>query len=121
MLNLLNVWFKIVRKKITYKYLSIMFMVFLLSLITTYLLTDRNIFLSIIIIYVFISAILFGRLFIFHKRLLESNTHDLIKLKPIHPLLGLLIYNQNPLDIFIIFPILIYIQIKNYIVINQKR
>lgn len=112
MLNLIKVWLKVVRKNVTYKYLSIILIFFLFSLLTIYLLTDRNIIFSIVIIYFFISAILFGRLFIFYKRLLESNTYDLIKLKPIPPLLGLLIYNQNLTDIVILLPLLIYIKLR---------
>lgn len=108
-----KIWLKVVKKNVTYKYLSIALIVFLFSLFTTYLFTDRNIIFSIIIIYVFISTILFGRLFIFYKRLLDTDTYDSIKLMPIHSLLGLLIYNQNPLDIFIIFPILILLKISD--------
>ncbi len=97
-----KIWLKVVSKKITLKYLAILSVSIILSL---FLFNIVLIFLLIIIIQSF-------RLFIFYKHIEEDELFYTLKLKPVNPIFGLLIYNQNPLDIFILIPILFYLKIK---------
>lgn len=109
-----KIWSKVIRKFITFKYLSVITLIFFLSLFFIYLFIGKSIINSLIILFVLISIDSSVRLALFYKKLINLNLYDLIKLKPIDPLIGLLIYNHNPLDIVILFPVLIFIKFKNY-------
>lgn len=111
-LNNFLIWFKVIKKYITFKYLSILTFVFLLSLFFINTLTGGNIILSFVILIIIITILVLTRLLLFYKKITDLKLYYIFLLKPANPLFGLLIYNRNPLDIFIIFPILIYINIK---------
>jgi hypothetical protein len=111
-LTYFKIWLKVIKKCITFKYLSIVILVFLPSLFLIYLLLGKNILTSLIGLFILVIIILFVRLFIFYKKIIDLGLFNSLKLKPVDPLFGLLIYNRNPADIFILLPILIYIKIK---------
>ncbi len=47
-----------------------------------------------------------------YKELIKTEQFELILVKPIDPLFGILIFKPNPGDIFILLPILIYIKFR---------
>lgn len=114
MLKYLKIWLKVVRKYVTFKYLSITISIFFLCLFFTNLLFGRNMTTSLIILLTVTIIFIFIRLLLFYKRMVNSESYCLLKLKPINPLFGVLVYNKNPLDIFILLPILLYLKIKDF-------
>ncbi|EKE04852.1 MAG: hypothetical protein ACD_19C00429G0012 [uncultured bacterium] len=109
----IKIWFKVVRDKISFKYLSQTLIFCFISLILIYFLINRNFSLSIFCLFILIATLLVIRLILFYKELVNLKIYDLILLKPIDPLFSLIVYNRNPADIIILLPILIYLKIKN--------
>lgn len=109
-----STWLKVIKKYVNIKVFAIVTIEYIFYFSLVHFFVTRGVILSLLISYVLISSRLFVQLFYYYKRLLESDQYNLILLKPIDPPLGLLVYNHNPADVFIILPILIYIKIKNY-------
>ncbi len=89
-------------------------LIYILYFAIILLLTSFNLYFSIFIFFILIVFILVSRLIILFRELTKSGKYDLLLLRPIDPLFGLLIYNKNPADILILGPILIYIKLSNY-------
>ncbi len=113
MLKLIKIWFSVIKKYFDLKSISIFLIEFFAHILVVFLFT-RNINLSLVFSVLLIVIRLSVKLFLFYKNLIQSNNYNLILLKPIDPLFGLLIYNHNPADILILLPILIYIKLRNY-------
>lgn len=115
------VWSKIVKRYMNIRVFGLIISEYFFYILITYFLVTRSFIFSLFLSYTLVSARLAIKLFYFYKNIQESGKSDLILLKPVDPLFGLLVYNHNPADIFILFPILIYIKIKSYIVKSQKK
>lgn len=113
MLKYLKIWIKTIKgdfdlnvyAKVGVEYMFYFWIIFFL--------VKQNIATSLVLLLIFIIFRLFFRLFCLYKKLISANTFYEISLKPIDPLFGLLIYKPNPADILILFPILVYIKLKN--------
>jgi hypothetical protein len=79
-----------------------------------FLLTNFRIGFSIFIFILFILFKLISRLILLQRELVNSGKYDLLLLQPIDPLWSLIIYNKNPADILLLFPVLLFISLKNY-------
>ena len=113
MINYIKIWISVVKKYTDLKCISLFLVEFFVYILIIYLVIE-NINLSVIVSILLITIRLFVQLYYFYKKLVDLNQYNLILLKPIDPLFGLLVFNHNPIDILILLPILIYIKIKNY-------
>lgn len=114
MIKYFHIWFNVVKKYISLELIFKTLVEYLLYFIIIYIFIIRNIYITLIISFTLIAIRLFIQLFYFYRKLIQSNDYNLILLKPVDPLFGLLVYNHNPADIIILLPILIYIKFKNY-------
>ena len=109
-----TIWFKVVKKYATIKYSLISIATLFISFISFYLLFSKNIINGLLFLIILIDVILTIRFVLNYNKIVSFGLYDSLKLKPLDPIFTLLIYNRNPLDIFILFPILIYLKIINY-------
>lgn len=112
--KLIKIWFKVVRDKISFEFLSKILIFCFVNLIIIYLLTNKNLAISISLLIMLIIIILVIRIILFYKELINLKSYDSILLKPVDPIFSLIVYNRNPADIIILLPVLIYLKIKNY-------
>lgn len=111
-LTYFKIWLRVVSKTINFKLLSKFLAEHLVIFFVIYYFTNYDLFfsfISLLILMIIRSAI---RIVFFYKKLIQSDSYDLILLKPIHPLVGLIIYNRNPADILFLLLVLIYIKLR---------
>lgn len=109
-----KIWFNVVKKYVTIKYSLISIVTLFMSFASFYFLFSKNIINGILFSIILIDIILAIRFALNYNKIISSGLYDSIKLKPLHPIFTVLIYNRNPLDIFILLPILVYLKITNY-------
>lgn len=110
----LKIWFKVITKNSNLNDVAKSAVIHMLYFALIFLLTNFRIGFSISIFILFILFKLISRLILLQRELVNSGKYDLLLLQPIDPLWSLIIYNKNPADILILFPILLHIVIKNY-------
>ena len=121
MTNYIKIWLSTVKKYTSLKSFLKMLLEYIFYFLIIYLFFAKNISLS-LIYSIFLVAIRSSfQLFLFYKKLVDSDHYHLILLKPLDPIMGLLIYNHSLSDISILFPILIYIKVRNYMTTNIKK
>lgn len=109
----LKIWFKVITKNNNLNDVAKSAVIHMLYFALIFLLTNFRIGFSIFIFILFILFKLTSRLILLRRELINSEKYDLLLLQPIDPLWGLLIYNKNPADILILFPILLFVKFKN--------
>lgn len=109
----LKIWFKVITKNNNLNDVAKSAVIHMLYFALILLLTNFRIGFSIFIFILFILFKLTSRLILLRRELINSEKYDLLLLQPIDPLWGLLIYNKNPADILILFPILLFVKFKN--------
>lgn len=112
-MNNFKIWLKVVKKNLNLRTVVIFFIKHLIVFLVLYFLFSYNIILSFILLIFLIIVMSATRLFLFYKKLISSDSFDQILLKPIDPILGLIVYQRNIADIVILLPILIFIKFKN--------
>lgn len=109
-----KIWLKVVKKSLNVKTTLMFFVGHVVLYLAIYLLSSYNIGLSFILLLLLMIIRSVVRLFVYYRKLIDSHGFEQILLKPIDPLIGLLVYNRNPADILVLAPILVYLKIKNY-------
>lgn len=112
--NYLKIWLKVIKKHISLKAILKTVGIWLPCFVIIYFFTNRSLTNSIVILIVLLVAKLSIKIIFLYKELTRTDTFDLILLKPVDPLFGLIIYNRNPADILILLPILMFIKLRRY-------
>lgn len=102
----LKIWTNVIREVLDFKNLSINFLFYIILFFSIDFLFETGTALSLLLtllIIIFRQAV---KLFMFYRKIVEDKKYDLILLKPINPLVGLLIYNKDPMDVLLLLPIL---------------
>jgi hypothetical protein len=110
----LKIWFKVITKNNNLNDIAKSAVIHMLYFGLIFLLTNFRIGFSIFIFILFILFKLISRLILLQRELVNSGKYDLLLLQPIDPLWSLIIYNKNPADILLLFPVLLFISVKNY-------
>lgn len=113
-ISYLKIWFNVVMKHVNINIALKTILIYILYFAIIFLLTSFNLYFSIFIFFNMMIFILVSRLILLFRELTKSGKYDLLLLRPVDPLFGLLIYNKNPADILILVPVLIFIKFKNY-------
>ena len=107
------IWWRVVKGNINLKSMIYIFIEHLVLYLLIYFLTKYNFVLSFILLLLLMVIRSAIRLFVFYKKLNESNNFEQILLKPIDPLLGLIVYQRSISDIVVLLPFLVFINFKN--------
>lgn len=110
----IKIWFKVIAKNNNLNDIFKTLVIYMLYFALVFLLTNFRLSFSIFLFILFLHFQITSRLILLYKNLVRTRKYDLILLTPVDPLWGLLIYNKNPADFLILFPILLFIYIKNY-------
>lgn len=112
MINIINPWFKVVRKTLNLQLLVKVVFGHLLLFCIVYYFTGFNLLLSFVILLMFVIIRSAINIYLFYKELIRTNSYDLILLKPVNPLVSLIIYNKDITDVFLLLFVLLYLRIK---------
>lgn len=110
--NYFKIWLSVIVKTINYKLLSILFIEHLAIFFVVYYFTNYNLFLSFILLLTIIIVSSAVRIFYFYRKLTQPGGYDLVLLKPVNPLVGIMVYNRNPMDILFLLLILVYLKLR---------
>ena len=113
MIKYFKIWFDVIQKYISLELILKTLVEYMLYFIVFYIFITRSVSISLFVALTLIAIRLLIQIVYFYKKLILSNDYNLILLKPVDPLFGLLIYNRNAADILILLPILIFIHFKN--------
>lgn len=108
----LKIWANVVREILDFKNISIIFLFYVILFFSIYFLFETGTTLSLLLTLLIILVRQATKLFMFYRKIVEDKKYDLILLKPIDPLVGLLIYNKDPMDVFLLLPILFLVKFK---------
>lgn len=107
------IWLKVIKNNTNLKLVMFILIEHLVVYLLIYFITNYNIALSFILFLLVMATRSIIRMFVFYKKLIESKNFEQILLKPIDPLLGLIIYKMNIADIVTLLPVLIFLKFKN--------
>lgn len=106
-------WFNVIKDNMSLKSMISIFIEHLVLYLLIYFITKYNIALSFILLLLIMIIRSLFRLFVFYKKQTESNNFEQILLKPIDPLVGLIVYQRNISDIVMLLLVLIFLKFKN--------
>lgn len=111
----LKIWLKVISSTMQTKSLFMTLSFCLILLFIIYFLTGYKIGISVLILLLVLIVRQSLVLFVFYKKLLNTNQYDFVLLKPVDTLVGIIVFNKDPLDIIILLPILVTIKFRNFI------
>ncbi len=106
-------WLKVVINNFDIKMALIVLFVEVSLFIFVYFFLKNNFILIFVVWYLLSIIFQIVQVFLFYKKLLDEQKYDLLLLKPVDPLFGLLVYRHNVSDVFILPLILVYIKLAN--------
>ncbi len=109
-----KIWLKVVINNFDIKLTLIALFVEVLLFVFVYFFLMYNLALIFIIWYLLSIIFQIVQVFLFYKKLLYEQKYDLLLLKPVDPLYGLLVYRHNIADIFVMPLVLLYIKLSNF-------
>ncbi len=112
-MNNFKIWLKVAKKTLNFRTVIIFFVGHLVTFLIIYFLFSYNFILSIVFLVLLMLVMSVVRLFLFYKKLFNTDSLDKILLKPIDPLFGLIVYNMNIADIVMLLPLFIFLKFKN--------
>lgn len=113
MMSYFKIWLKVIKKILNVKTILIFFVEHVFLYLVIYFLSSYNIGLSFILLLFLMIIRSAIRLFLYYRKLIDSDGFDQILLKPIDPLFGMIVFRMNLSDIVILFPVLIFLKLKN--------
>lgn len=120
-ISYLKIWISIVKKYTSIKTVLILLLENLFYFLVIYFFLTQSIVNSLFILILLVIMRSSIKIVVFLNNLKKTGDYNLVLLKPIDPLFGLIAYNHSPLDILILFPVLVYIKIKNRNLINPIK
>lgn len=112
MIRYLKIWIEVIKNTLDIRLLSMVFSFYLILFFAVYFFVSHSVMISLVITLLVIIIRQSIKLFMFYKDLIAANQFGFILLKPIDSLVGLIVYNKDPLDIFILLPIIVFVRFK---------